>query len=156
VTSSLQRFGITLAVIGFAVTLPASVGAQPPAYITQWGSQGSGDGQFSYPSGIATDAAGNVYVADSDNHRIQKFTGAGVYLTQWGSQGSGGGQFRGPTGVATDVAGDVYVADLQNHRIQKFSGAGAYLTQYNYTLSAGASTTQEESYTGFAKTLTVT
>jgi DNA-binding beta-propeller fold protein YncE len=88
--------------------------------VTQWGSVGSGDGQFSNPAGVATDAAGNVYVADFGNHRIQKFTGTGVYLTQWGSFGSGDGQFSTPRGVATDVDGNVYVADQGNHRIQKF------------------------------------
>ena len=40
------------------------------------------------------DAAGDVYVCDSNNHRIQKFTGSGTYLTQWGSFGTGNGQFR--------------------------------------------------------------
>ena len=72
-TSWLRRFGITLAFLGFAFILPATVGAQPPAYLTQWGSLGSGDGQFNYPTALATDAAGNVYVADTGNHRIQKF-----------------------------------------------------------------------------------
>ena len=69
---------------------------------------------------MATDAAGNVYVADFGNHRIQKFSSAGTYLAQWGSYGSGDGQFSTPRGVATDAAGNVYVADQGNHRIQKF------------------------------------
>ncbi len=77
---------------------------------------------------MATDADGNVYVADQSNQRIQKFTGAGTYLTQWGSNGSGDGQFLGPVAVATDAAGNVYVTD--NQRVQKFTGAGAYLTQW--------------------------
>ena len=71
-TSLLQRFGITLAMLGFASILPATVGAQ--AYLTQWGSVGADSGQFSYPTGVATDAAGNVYIAEQGNHRIQKFT----------------------------------------------------------------------------------
>ena len=60
-------------------------------YLTQWGSYGSGDGQFNYPYGVAVDASGNVYVADLYNHRIQVFTSSGTYLTQWGTQGSGPG-----------------------------------------------------------------
>ncbi len=89
-------------------------------YLTQWGSLGSGNGQFSSPISVATDVAGNVYVADTDNNRIQKFTGTGTYLTQWGSPGGGNGEFSTPGAVATDAAGNVYVADLNNHRIQKF------------------------------------
>ena len=129
-TSSLWRFGITLTFLGFASILPATVGAQPPVYLTQWGSFGSGDGQFLNPSGVATDAFGNVYVSDRANFRIQKFSGTGTYLTQWGSHGSGNGQFNNAYGVATDVAGDVYVADTDNNRIQKFTGSGTYLTQW--------------------------
>src|SRR5207245_6812961 len=87
--SSLRRFGITVAFLGFAATQPATVGAQPPVYLTQWGTYGSGDGQFGFfaPSAVATDAAGNVYVVDAYNYRIQKFTGTGTYLTQCGSLG---------------------------------------------------------------------
>jgi len=99
-------------------------------YLTQWGSHGNGDGQFSIPIGVATDAAGDVYVADHNNHRIQKFTGTGTYLTQWGSFGSGIGQFNRPFGVATDDAGHVYVADF-NQTIQKFTGTGTYLTHWD-------------------------
>src|SRR5438128_1047493 len=73
------RFGIALAFLGFASILPATAEAQCPVYLTQWGTEGSGDCQFSGPYGVATDAAGNVYVADRGNHRIQKFTGTGVY-----------------------------------------------------------------------------
>ncbi len=47
--------------------------AQPHVYVLQWGSFGSGDGQFSIHRGVATDAAGDVYVVDLGNHRIQKF-----------------------------------------------------------------------------------
>ena len=87
--SRMYDFGITLALVGFASILPATVGAQPPVYLTQWGSPGSGKGQFSEPFGVATDAAGNVYVADRYNWRIQKFTSSGAFLTQWGAFGNG-------------------------------------------------------------------
>src|SRR5437773_1268870 len=97
--------------LGFASILPASAGAQPPGYITQWGSYGSSNGQFYAPGGVAIDAAGDVFVTDTGNNRIEKFTGSGTYLTQWGSFGSGSGQFNGLAGVATDAAGNVYIAD---------------------------------------------
>jgi DNA-binding beta-propeller fold protein YncE len=91
-------------------------------FLTKWGSQGTGDGQFLFSeSGIGADVSGNVYVADSDNHRIQKFDGDGTFLTKWGSQGTGDGQFHSPKAVAVDAGGNVYVADWGNNRIQKFA-----------------------------------
>jgi DNA-binding beta-propeller fold protein YncE len=89
-------------------------------YLTEWGSYGSGPGQFNTPYGVAIDASGNVYVAETINHRVQVFSGSGVYLTQFGSLGSGSGQFSQPTDVAVDVNGNIYVADHNNHRIQVF------------------------------------
>ena len=91
------------------------------AFLTTWGSSGTGDGQFDFPFGVATDGSGNVYVADDGNHRIQKFDASGTFLTAWGSDGSGNGQFHFPQGVATDGSGNVYVSDTNNQRIQEFS-----------------------------------
>ena len=53
--------------------------------VTQWGSEGSGEGQFQNPTGIAIDGDGNVYVSESGNHRVQKFTSDGRWLASWGS-----------------------------------------------------------------------
>ena len=102
----------------------------PPQYVTQWGAFGLGNGQFNQPFGVAVDASGNVYVADTRNHRIQKFSNAGAYLAQWGTEGSGPGQFELPYAVATDAGGNVYVADTYNSRVQKFTAAGAFLTEW--------------------------
>ena len=99
-------------------------------YVTQWGSLGKGNGQFRSPQGIAVDAAGRVYVADSSNNRIQVFDAAGNFINTWGTQGPGNGQFNAPHGVAVDSAGNVYVADTSNYRIEKFDSAGTYLTQW--------------------------
>ncbi len=62
-------------------------------FITKWGSQGSGDGQFIQLNDVAVDSSGNVYVADYGNNRIQKFDSNGNFITKWGSHGSGDGQF---------------------------------------------------------------
>jgi tripartite motif-containing protein 71 len=90
-------------------------------FITKWGSDGSENGQFNSPAGIAIDSSGNVYVADSGNNRIQKFTSDGTFITAWGSEGKGNGQFDSPAGIAIDSSNNVYVADFFNKRIQVFA-----------------------------------
>ena len=99
------------------------------SFIAKWDSQGSGDGQFNSPYGIAVDAAGNVYVADADNNRIQKLSSEGVFIAKWGSS-TGDGQFYSPIGVAVDASGNVYVVDTGNNRIQKFSSSGVFITKW--------------------------
>ncbi len=107
------------------------------SYLRQWGNQGSGNSQFNFPSGIALDGAGNLYVADNLNNRIQKFTTIGGYVTQWGNSapttGGGNGQFNSPYGVAVDSLGNVYVVDTGNNRIQYFDPSGNYLGQWGTT-----------------------
>jgi hypothetical protein len=105
------------------------------AFVSKWGSGGSGDGQFSNPTDVAVDGSGNVFVADRNNSRIQKFTNSGSFLTKWGSAGSGDGQFSTPEGVAVDGTGNVFVADSGNNRIQKFTDTGTFLTKWG---SAGS------------------
>ena len=94
--------------------------------MARWGSSSQNEGKFNNPQGIATDAAGNVYVADSFNDRIQMFTPGGTYITGWGEYGTDDGQFRLPVGVAVDSAGNLYVADSYNDRIQRRSPDGVW------------------------------
>lgn len=91
-----------------------------------WGSNGSGDGQFTTPRGLAVGPDGSIYVADAGNHRIQVFDPEGQFLLKWGSQGSEPGQFNEPWGIAVGQDGTVYVADTWNHRIQAFSSTGEF------------------------------
>jgi tripartite motif-containing protein 71 len=87
------------------------------------GSAGSGDGQFDSPSGVDVDGDGNLYVADTSNHRVQKLAADGTFLTKWGSRGAGIGEFDAPHCVTVDGEGNVYVTDWVNSRIQKFAPA---------------------------------
>lgn len=104
------------------------------------GSPGSTNGtgtaaSFNYPSGVAVDAAGNVYVADSGNNLIRKIDAAGMVSTFAGNgtAGSANGtgtsaSFNDPTSVALDAAGNVYVADYLNNSIRKIGTAGVVTT----------------------------
>ena len=96
-------------------------------YEAQWGSNGTGPGQFQAPDGVATGAGGAVYVADSQNDRIQKFDANGSFLTTWGLYGTANGSFSRPTGVATDFVGNVYVADSGNNRVTQFLSQGTFV-----------------------------
>ena len=102
---------------------------------------GSADGtgsaaRFLDPSGVAVDGAGNVYVADKDNHTIRKVTPMGVVTTLAGFAGSAnygdgtgrGARFNYPTGVTVDSAGNIYVADSGNDAIRKVTPAGVVTT----------------------------
>ncbi len=91
-----------------------------------WGSAGFGAGQFRAPKGLDLDADGNIYVADSQNHRVQMLSPEGSFLREWGVEGSAPGQFKEPWGVAISPEGAVYVADTWNHRVQVFDAQGEF------------------------------
>jgi len=110
----------------------------------EWGTEGTGEGQFAKPKGVAVASDGSVYVADSGNNRIQKFTAEGVFVSKWGTNGSGNrllewlwskwgtaeGQFDYPAAVAVASDGSVYVADSGNNRIQKFTADGVFVSKW--------------------------
>src|SRR5208337_3530842 len=80
------------------------------------GALGSGSSQFAYPTGVALDAAGRIYVADYGNSRIVRMDDmSGAQWTAFGAYGSGAGHFINPAGIAVDSGGDIYVADSGNN-----------------------------------------
>ena len=84
--------------------------------------QGSGDGEFKTPYDVAIDdARGILYVADSQNQRIQMFDLDGNFIAAFGSAGTGDGEFLDPRGLAVDSNGNLYVSDFAAHRIQVLS-----------------------------------
>ncbi len=87
-----------------------------------WGMNihGPFNGWFATVTGVATDKAGNVFVADFYNNRVQKFSADGTFLSSFGTRGSGPGQFLYPIAVAISDDGSVFVADYGNNRIQKW------------------------------------
>jgi len=90
---------------------------------------------FDTAKGLATDSEGNIYVADTQNHRIRKITEAGVVTTIAGTGVAGflngpslSAEFNGPTGIAIGSDGTLYVADTNNHRIRVISTTGDVTT----------------------------
>jgi DNA-binding beta-propeller fold protein YncE len=111
--------------------------------LNTWGSQTPANqvppapGTFNEPWGITVDPQGNVYVADTWNHRIQKFSADGTFLLEWGTGGvatEGSSLFWGPRSVAVDPeSGNVYVTDTGNKRVAVFDANGTFLFDFGLT-----------------------
>ena len=98
--------------------------SQAGQLLLTFGSEGSDEGEFDFPSGIGIDSGDAIWVADSNNDRIQAFNLKGEYLTQFGQSGTGDGDFDFPRDVAFDSKGDLWVADSENSRIQEWAYPG--------------------------------
>ncbi len=95
-----------------------------PKVAMVWGTSGEANGELRHPSGIAVSAEGAVFVADTGNHRIQKFDLAGRFIRSFGERGQEPGQFLRPMDVALGRDGLLYVAELGGDRVQVFTQEG--------------------------------
>jgi DNA-binding beta-propeller fold protein YncE len=90
------------------------------------GTAGTGPGEFDQPRGVVTDAAGDVYVVEKRNNRVQEFTPDGQFLNAFGGLGKGSGQLNQPYTAAIDGAGNLYVTEVMNDRISQFGLDGSF------------------------------
>lgn len=131
------------------VLVPLVFGSSDYEYVDQWGSDGSGDGQFNLPNAIIADSFGYLYVSDHVNHRVQKFDTDGIPIGWWGGctdpthagsghwhnpgsthtpiSGNGDGQFNLSVGMAIDSFGYLYVGDRYNDRVHKYDTSGNFI-----------------------------
>ena len=92
-----------------------------------FGQQGAKVGEFSAPTFCTTDAAGNFYVADCLNARVQVFTGTGEFVRAFGRSERGPGGFGRPKGIAVSSVGEIYVADSWLNTVQVFDAEGRFV-----------------------------
>jgi hypothetical protein len=121
---------LSLSVIGalaLALVLAAPVNA---LFLGEWGTPGSAEGQFNNPTGVATNSVNEVFVVDSGNNRVERFSETGEFLGQFGGAGSGAGQFSSPAGIAIDHNNFIYVADQGNGRVEQFGPTGTFNAQF--------------------------
>ena len=112
--------------------MPSSVSAAtaPFQLDSEWGSPGTGPGQFVRPVGIDTNAAGEVFVGDIITGSIQRFSSDGQLLARWGGRGTLNGEFSALQDIALDGFGNVYALDLLGNRVQRFDASGNFIVSW--------------------------
>ena len=101
----------------------ANMDLAEPAVSAFQGGHGSGRGQFDNPHGLAVDSVGSIFVADTGNGRIQKFSPNGTFVTSIAA--------TDPNGIAVDRAGNIYVAEIgSKHRIEKLGRNGTSIAEW--------------------------
>gem|GEM_PF-2906656 len=117
--SWLKRTAVMIGILLVSISAAAEI----PEFERMWPTLAQ-PWNYVQPAGMATDSLGRIYVADSDNNRIQVFDEYGTFLRQWGRAGTEAGEFNSPAGIAIDSKDQVYVTDPRNHRIQVFDVNG--------------------------------
>jgi hypothetical protein len=148
-TRTSKRIALAISfVVSIVTCIPASAQMQLVPGISTYAGNGtagySGDGgaatsaQLNQTQGVATDSAGNLYIADWQNNRVRKVDAAtGVMTTVAGTGTAGysgdgaaatGAMLKGPTGVLVDSAGNVYIADQANTRVRRVDAGTGVIT----------------------------
>jgi len=132
---------ILVLLVALEIVGPAQA-PENPEFLRAFGTMGSAESQLNAPEGVSVSADGEIYVADTNNHRVQVFSLEGEYLRSWGSfcsldeienceSDNGHGQFNFPEGiVANSVSQRVYVSDSSNDRIQVFDLEGNFVNAF--------------------------
>ena len=98
--------------------------------VLSFGKEGSGEGMFNSPYGVAVSDGEEIVVADCVNHRVQVFDSNGTFLRSVGHKGENAGELNGPVGVAINKDRNIFVAENKKHRIQIFSWEGRLLGSF--------------------------
>lgn len=121
--------------LGWKLREPTAVTVDPDNALLgtmtgEFGSLGSGDGQLKEPHGVATNASGDVYVADTKNNRVQEFSASGEYLALLGASGSETEKLSAPVGVAVASNGDVYAVSSECDCVKEYGSKGEYVRDF--------------------------
>lgn len=127
---SLHRRATLLMLLLSVLSGVADAAGQHYVFDKMWGSAGSGDGQFSMPTGLTIDPTGHVYVCEYRNRRVQRFTLGGTFLGKYGEPGGQPGQLGGPWAVHYGLDGRLYVVDDGRDVIQQRQPDGSLIREW--------------------------
>ncbi len=105
-------------------------GPMEEEFICEFGHYGEDDGQLIWPTSVALDREGNVYVGDEWLQRISVFDEDGNFLDKWGTPGAGNGELNRPSGMVFDQEQNILIVDGGNNRVQKFTKDGRFLAKF--------------------------
>src|ERR1700741_3756113 len=103
--SSIRRRVVMTAGAAILIAVCAVAALAAISFVLKWGTTGTANGQFLSPNAIAVDVLGNVYVAEGNGNRVQKFDGGGNFILKFGAPGSAAGEFVTTSGIAVDSLG---------------------------------------------------
>jgi len=116
------RVYLMVFIIGFFLVKPGiGVGEAPEAgFLLEWGEKGPGSGEFNQPIGIAVDNEEYVYISDTGNNRIQKFSKDGKFISSWGKEGAKVGEFNIPMHISLDSKNNLFITEYGNDVLLPF------------------------------------